>query len=213
MAKKKTPSPYDLPTPEKRAFGARMTAAREMAEITQAEAAKRLGYAAATQLSNMETGNRPVPLEVLMKAAVLYGTSMDYLCGLSDDPDRDPASAAVRHVSSRVTAEVNRLVDVMVHTSVDALRKVLPAATEGQRLAGMILETQAALGTFRTLNKRFDAMPGGNTLATKVEVAADAARQYAVSMNRAQRIMTVRVDTPNGTKAQASLIPVMEEGA
>jgi transcriptional regulator with XRE-family HTH domain len=209
---KRTPVAYDQPTPQKRAFGARLLLAREQAQLTQAEAAKRLGYAQAVQLSNMENGNRMPPLDVLIRAANLYGTTMDYLCGLSEDPDRDPAAAAVRHVSGRVHAEVHRLVDVMTRTSVEALRKVLPAASEGQRLAGMILEVHSALGTFRTRNKRFDGMPGGNTLATKVEVAADAARAYTVAMNRANRIMQVRLETPNGERAQASLIPVLEAG-
>ena len=209
---KKAKSSYDLPTPEKVAFGERMRLAREAADITQAEAAKRLGYAAATQLSNMESGNRPVPLELLIKAAVLYGTSMDYLCGLSDDPDRDPAAASVRYVSGRVTTEVNRLVALMVHTSVDALRKVLPTATEGQRLAGLILELHGAVGTFRSLNKRFDSMPGGNALITRSDIAAAAAIDYSSRMRRAQRMMNVNVYTPNGEKAQASLLPVMEEG-
>ena len=34
--------------------------------------------------SKYERGERPVPLEVIIKLADLYGVSMDYLCGRSN---------------------------------------------------------------------------------------------------------------------------------
>ena len=34
--------------------------------------------------SKYERGERPVPLEVMIKLADLYGVSLDYLCGRSD---------------------------------------------------------------------------------------------------------------------------------
>lgn len=36
--------------------------------------------------SKYERGERPVPLEIMIKLAKFYGTSVDYLVGLTDDP-------------------------------------------------------------------------------------------------------------------------------
>ena len=38
--------------------------------------------------SKYERGERAVPLEVVIKLAKLYNTSLDYLVGLTDDPKR-----------------------------------------------------------------------------------------------------------------------------
>lgn len=40
----------------------------------------------------MEAGNRLPPLHVLVQLAHLYGTTVDFLLGLTDDIDRDPAA-------------------------------------------------------------------------------------------------------------------------
>ncbi len=38
--------------------------------------------------SKYERGERPVPLEIMVKLAKLYDTSIDYLAGLTDNPDK-----------------------------------------------------------------------------------------------------------------------------
>ena len=38
--------------------------------------------------SNYELGQRDIPLELLIRLARFYGTSVDYLLGESDDPKR-----------------------------------------------------------------------------------------------------------------------------
>lgn len=213
MAKKPISS-YDRPTPEKKAFGERLRKARELAGMSQAEAAEKMGYAQGVQLSNMEAGNRMPPLAVLMKASELYGVTMDYLVGFVEDADRDPAMAAVREVSGRVTSEVRRLIDVMVHTSVETVRKVMPSAAEGERLAGLVLESHAAVLVFRERNaKRFEDMPAGSSLVAKSELAAAAARQYVEGMARTRRVLRVRTDGPAGDRSQVSLLPVLDEVA
>lgn len=210
---KKRVSAYDLPTPEKKAFGERLRKARELAGLNQAEAAEQMGYSQAVQLSNMENGNRMPPTAVLMKAATIYGTTMDYLCGLTEEADRDPATAAFRTVSGMVASEIQRLIGVMVSTSVESVRKVMPSAIEGERMAHLALESHVAVLTFRERNgKRFESMPAGAMLIAKSELAAQAARQYVASMDRARRAMRVRTEGPDGTKPQVSLLPMLEGG-
>ncbi len=38
--------------------------------------------------SKYERGERPVPLEIMVKLAKLYDTSIDYLAGLTDNPQK-----------------------------------------------------------------------------------------------------------------------------
>ena len=201
--------PYELPTAEKRAFGDRMKTAREAAGLSQIDAANAMGYSKGVQLSNMEAGNRPPNLRALMEAARVYGTTMDYLCGFTDDYDRDPATAAVRHVSSSVSAVVQRLIAVMVDTSVVTARKLLPTAGEGQRLAAMLLEIRTAMETFKARNKAFDRYPAAATLDRRIEVASEAARAYVVQFERAQRVLQARVGHGEES-AQISLLPTLD---
>ena len=58
---------------------------REDKDLSQREVA---GYLLCDQslYSKYERGERPVPLEIVMKLAQFYGTSVDYLVGLTDTP-------------------------------------------------------------------------------------------------------------------------------
>ena len=207
---KRDRTPYDSPTAEKKAFGERMRIARETAGLSQIEAANAMGYSKGVQLSNMESGNRMPTMRVLMEATTLYGTTMDYLCGFAEDCDRDPATAAVRHVSNSVSAVVQRLINVMVSSSVETARKLLPTAGEGQRLASMALELRTTMEQFKARNKKFEDMPLGATLDRRIEVASEAARAYTQQYERAQRVLQARVGGTAPDSPQASLLPVLD---
>ena len=43
--------------------------------------------------SNYETGKRDIPTDVLIRLAQFYGTSVDYILGLTDEPVPYPASS------------------------------------------------------------------------------------------------------------------------
>jgi len=163
--------PYDQPTPEKRAFGARLRQAREAARISQAEAADKMGFAQAVQLSNMEAGNRMVTLRILVMACQLYGTTMDFLCGFADDTERDPMVGAQALVAAQVSSEMRRLVGALVQSAGEAVRAMAPDQSQQLRLNSLVLEISAALGRVRQSGE-FDELPGGNTLLTKIECAA-----------------------------------------
>ena len=206
---------YDTPSEEKKAFGARLREARELAGMTQIEAAATLGYSQSVQLSLMEAGIRPVPLAVVIACAKLYGTTTDYLCGLVSDSDRDPAVAVQRHIASRVTAEVQRLIRHMAVLSTDAVREVMPGAADGQRMAALVRELNLAMAVFRQHNPKFDNMRGGATLARKVELATEAAVRYMAQADRARRLMEARTmresdRTAAGQDSQMSMLPVLD---
>lgn len=210
--KRDTPAAYETPTPKKVAMGIRMRKAREAACLSATQAAASMGYAQAVQISQMETGKRPVTMEVLEQAARLYGTTADYLLGLSEDVDRDPAVAVAAVIHRRNLAELERITNMMSALSVEVARKLLPDASRGHRLAQMALETSAALRTFVALNPTFESrMRGGAQLAAKVQAGADAAAQYVAHIDRARRAMHyTTLSEVSGRPETGSLLPIFE---
>lgn len=212
--RRKGKTPYDTPTDEKRAWGRRLAEAREDAGLSQTEAAHRLGYSQPVQLSLMESGQRMPPLDVLIQCAKLYGTTMDFLCGLAPDSDRDPASGVQRYVAARISADLQRLIQLLATTSVDVVRELMPSAADGYRLASLVGEINAALIAFRERNPRFDDMRGGNTLAAKIEISAVVARQYVEQVDRGRRLLNVRAQratsTQEASNGQFNLLPALD---
>ena len=60
---------------------------REDADLTQKEVARQL-LCDQSLYSKYERGERPLPLELAVRLADLYGVTLDYLVGRSDDPGR-----------------------------------------------------------------------------------------------------------------------------
>jgi transcriptional regulator with XRE-family HTH domain len=200
-------SAYDRQTPEKVAAGKRMVEARELAGFNQEQAARRLGYNQQVDLSRIESGYRPAPLHVLIAAARLYGTTMDFLCGLADDSDRDPGVAAARTVGDRVSFALEGLTKVMVRANMDMVRDLLPSTVAGERLAALTVEVNAALALVVARNPKFEDMRGGATLLAKVGLASKAAAEYGATVARARRLMKVRVGAQQDLFA---LYPVLD---
>ncbi|MDL2214158.1 helix-turn-helix domain-containing protein [Clostridia bacterium OttesenSCG-928-O13] len=62
----------------------RLRDCRDDADYTQAQLGARLGIDQRVY-SNYETGKRMIPVDVLIELARLYGTSLDYLVGLTNE--------------------------------------------------------------------------------------------------------------------------------
>lgn len=60
---------------------------REDRDLTQSTVAKMLGMSQ-TGYSKYETGENDVPTTILIKLARFYHTSIDYLLGQTDNPNR-----------------------------------------------------------------------------------------------------------------------------
>lgn len=58
---------------------------REDHDMTQIQIAKYLGIAR-TQYLRYEKGYQAIPVDLLIRLAVLYKTSTDYILGLTDNP-------------------------------------------------------------------------------------------------------------------------------
>lgn len=206
-------SAYEQETEEKRAFGARLREARETAGMNLTDAATSLGYSQPVQLSLMENGKRPVTMAVMVKAAKLYGTTADFLCGLVEDSDRDPAAALQRHIAARLTGDLQRLIEHFRRVSVDTVRELMPSTADAQRLAASVIELNTVMALFKQRNPKFEDMRVGATLDAKVLVASDNAARFMAQVERAQRLLsakTMRQDERSALAAAGQLSMFVE---
>ncbi len=60
---------------------------REDRDLNQTQVAKMLGMSQ-TGYSKYETGENDIPTNILIKLATFYETSIDYLLGVTDNPER-----------------------------------------------------------------------------------------------------------------------------
>ena len=60
---------------------------REDRDLNQTTVAKMLGMSQ-TRYSKYETGENDIPTSILIKLAQFYDTSVDYLLGLTDNPEK-----------------------------------------------------------------------------------------------------------------------------
>lgn len=63
----------------------RLRELREGHELRQAEIAKFLGLTNQQAYQRYESGRVMMPINLIIKAAVFYDVSVDYVCGLTDD--------------------------------------------------------------------------------------------------------------------------------
>ncbi len=68
-------------------FGERLRILREKHEMTQAQVAECL-KTTQSYYAQYENNHRPIPFERVVELARLYGVSIDYIGGLTDDINR-----------------------------------------------------------------------------------------------------------------------------
>ena len=60
---------------------------RQDRDLTQKQIAEAIGMSQ-TGYSKYETGDNDIPTAILIKLALFYSTSIDYLLGITDDPKK-----------------------------------------------------------------------------------------------------------------------------
>ncbi len=167
-------------------IGARMRQARELCNLSQSAAARRLGYANPSKLSKVElaTDTNSVPLWLIVRAARVYEVSVDFLFGATDDWEVGARMTQEREVSAwmfdtfdklrqRDMETLKRLHD-RVQTLTDAVAVMLAASEDAS----------VALARFIELNPDFEDMPGGARLLSAVGRASGAAKGAKAKMAR-----------------------------
>jgi transcriptional regulator with XRE-family HTH domain len=185
-------------------IGARMRQARELCNLSQSAAAKRLGYSNSSKLSKVEgaTDTNSVPLWLILRAARVYEVSVDYLFGMTDDWEIGARMTQEREVSAWLfdAMEKSRLREMEIlkklHDRVEVMGEtvavICPAATD----------VGEALARFIELNPKFQDMRGGATLMKQVSraAAAAAAAQGKLARFRVECSMAA-ADTPQHSLA------------
>lgn len=95
-------------------ISARLVTARNLAGLQQSHAAELLGYTNSAQISLHEKGQRTPPLLALLRAAEVYGVSVDFLVGMTDQALRDPALGLRASTVRGVRGIVNGLAETLV---------------------------------------------------------------------------------------------------
>lgn len=155
-------------------IGRRLKLAREMNGLTQVEAAARMGYANSTQVSLLEGATRLPTLVMLLHAAAVYAVPVDYLLGLSDEPERDPRMAA--RISA--LAATRSIVDEAVSSITDRIERNLASSGLHQsvieQVSQAVTELVAAFDTLRRLSgDEFDDLRGGPRLERAIKMCQE----------------------------------------
>lgn len=163
----------------------RLVQAREMAGFTQRDLALELGFQNSTQVCLWEKAQRMPPMRELIELSEVLGVSVDYLIGISEEPDRD-AQLARRAV---LVASMRRLLDAKVDVMADAIlaSEFDPAPSiRAHALCSKAQRLSQAVERFRETNAWcFDELPGGAMLLRLSAEVADAAQAVGMVLDQA----------------------------
>lgn len=168
-------------------IGDRMRQARELCNLSQAEAAKRLGYQNSSKLSKVEnaTNSKTVPLWLILKAATVYEVSIDFLFGLSGDWD-----AGVRMTRERETSawlfeqwEQSRQRDMKIIRQLNDRLETIDGAV--QTCIDQAFDVDDALNKVIYMNAdTYEEIAGLSRLISSVRRLLDAAKESRARMKR-----------------------------
>lgn len=169
-----------------RVVGARLKAARELCNLSQVEAARRLGYANSSKLAKIERAvdSISIPLWLIVRASKVYEVSIDYLFGTSEDWYTDPRFDQARETSSWLFEawEQQRKRDMQTLSRLnDQLQSV--TNTTGEML-DVTEHVKEALDAFTKCNPKFTDMRGSAKLLRYVNLARDAAHHASEKLTR-----------------------------
>jgi len=144
--------------------------ARVMQGMLAVEAAALLGYANSSQLSQIESGERPTPRDwkFLRQVAQIYAVSVDWLLGLS--PDMEPDARVVReHALLRGTENLVRgFISQMAATLIQTARQTNAVEEELVRVLEDVDMVTARFAKYAA-REEFQDVPGGAPILAAVE--------------------------------------------
>ena len=162
IADPKVPGSRRLNAALRKVVSDRFLQARELNGMSQTEAAERLGYKKSAQVSQWEHGKRQPPIDRMIITALVYGVSLDYLYGLTDEPERDQhftyRKAMARNIESQLRNHADRIAEsLMAMTKTGGMSLLTIKA-----LVSRANEAATSMRRFAQINaKKFDNMPGG----------------------------------------------------
>jgi transcriptional regulator with XRE-family HTH domain len=160
-------------------FGMRMKEARELCNMTQIVAAKRLGYSNSSKLAKIESASdtNSIPLWVVTKAARIYDVSVSFLLDSDvDDWERDIVVSQQRVIGAWLFDHWERAKVAEVNAIRVLQNKLSTIEKTASRMLKRSKENLEAIEKVRELNEEFDDLRGGaRLLRLLTETAEDAA--------------------------------------
>lgn len=181
-----------------RLIGERMRAARLLNGLDGKVLADIVGHKNGAQVSLWESGDRMPPAMMLMLIAATCKVPLDYLLGLSDEPERNVSAAARTQIARLVQAKVEAAVSAVVDTVYTEMTNGLPVRDGWQRTLSAILGVLSALTRAIEIDPEgFEDLRGGTRL-----VAAASALYEAVTQldHRAGVTEAVRADLKDAAR-------------
>jgi transcriptional regulator with XRE-family HTH domain len=175
-------------------IGRRLRAARALQGVDQTRAAELLGYETSSQLSQWEQGRRTPPLEQLVAAADVYGTTADFLLGRTNEPERD-AHVALRAATLR---GVRRMLDAASEGVMQLFeRRAALVGPDASHVAALVVSGQALQDALATLMRAegFDELRGGATVVRCAE-------EFSAAIVSARRRLDAHAELGDDIEAQ-----------
>jgi transcriptional regulator with XRE-family HTH domain len=167
-------------------FGDRMIQARELCGISQQRAAELLGYANSSKLAKIEAASdtNSVPLWLIPKAAEIYGVSVDYLFGVSDDWERDPIKSQERQIGQWLEDRWQQVRDAQDHAFKALHAKQTELSEAIARTKRRAKENLEQVERVRQNNRAFDDLRGGAKLLRLLAETAEEAMGLGYELNK-----------------------------
>lgn len=165
-----------------RVIGARMREARELNNLSQSEAARRLGYKNPSKLSKVEsaTDTNSVPLWLICAAAKVYEVPVDFLLGLTEDWECGVPRGTQGWLLD--AWQKMRLRDIGLLDRVH--HEVVTVASTTSDLVAAVREVGDSLTAYRDRNPEFDETPASNVLVSRIAKLEAAAKRADAGLKR-----------------------------
>lgn len=174
--------------------------ARVMQGLLAVEAAALFGYANSSQLSQIESGERPTPKDwkFLRQAAEVYSVSIDWLLDLSPNMESDSKVAhhyaLLRGTEGIINTLATTLTTAMLHTA----QETQPVIDELERVLTAVDDTAARFEKF-SANAAFEDMPGGAPIVAAHQRLAASAIPLRLKLKKFKGIQSYMDEVMRGT--------------
>lgn len=202
IAQPSAPAAKQVNAAIKKRVAEQFVAARELNGFTQIEAAQKMGYKNSTQLCQWEKAQRIPPIDRMLIASIVYGVSLDFLYGLSDEPERDPRFAEQRAMVRSMRDIAMENVDAVTLVMLKFSRSGGPNMLTVKALNARAADASAAVRRFVEINgDKFDRMRGGATMM-----------HSCVALEALVRETTTMIGRQDGLKEQVMRASMKKKG-
>lgn len=175
---------------QKRVLAANLKAARKLAGMTMDEASEIIygkGKSKKNRLSEYESGESIPNLMLLIRMSQCYAVSLDYLVGLSSEPERDLDSARAGQIMGMMQQSGRRMMTMLAA----GLAKITRQAPKGAvcALLNEAKQVQHQLNNVVHYTDFVKTTPGGALLVKRVEAMTKAAAIVDAELQRQMRVM------------------------